>query len=114
MCLEWFQRLKSGDFDVEDRNGGGKEKISEDSELQASFAKDSCQTQEKLAGSLGLTQQAILKRLKAMEMIREQGNWVTYELKQRDVERRFFACEQQLQRQNRKGLLHRIMTIDLK
>ena len=24
-CCEWFQRLKSGDFDVEDRHGGGKE-----------------------------------------------------------------------------------------
>ena len=34
-CREWFQRFKSGDFDVEDRRGGGKEKIFEDSELQA-------------------------------------------------------------------------------
>ena len=31
MCCEWFQRFKSGDFDVEDRHGGGKETIFEDS-----------------------------------------------------------------------------------
>ena len=28
---EWFQRFKSGDFDVKDRHGGGKKKIFEDS-----------------------------------------------------------------------------------
>jgi len=27
-------------------------------------------------------------------MIQKQGNWVPYELKLRDVERRLFACEQ--------------------
>ena len=39
---------------------------------------------------------------------------VPYELKLRDVERRFFACEQLLQRQNRQGFLHRIVTGDEK
>ena len=34
-CLEWFQRFKSGDFDVENRNSVGKQKIFEDSELEA-------------------------------------------------------------------------------
>ena len=43
---------------------------------------------------LGVTQQAIAKRLKAMGTIQKQGNWVPYELKPRDVERRFFACKQ--------------------
>ena len=32
---EWFQRFKSGDFDVEDEQGGGKEKIFEDFKLEA-------------------------------------------------------------------------------
>ena len=46
---EWFQRFKSGDFDVEDRHGGGKETSFEGSELKALVAEDSCQTQEELA-----------------------------------------------------------------
>jgi len=41
-----------------------------------------------------------------MGMIQKQGNWVPYELKPRDVERRFFTCEQLIQRQQRKGFLH--------
>ena len=47
-------------------------------------------------------------------MIQKQGNWVPYELKPRDVERRFFACEELLQRQNWKGFLNRIVTGDEK
>jgi len=45
-----------------------------------------------------------------MEMIQKQGNWVPYKLKPRDIERRFFTCEQLIQRQQRKGFLHRIVT----
>ncbi|GFT18533.1 mariner Mos1 transposase [Trichonephila clavipes] len=90
---EWFQRFKNGDFEVEDQHGGGREKVFEDAELEALLDQDSCQTQQELSGSLGVTQQAILKRLKVMGMIQKQGNWVPYELKPRDVERRLFACE---------------------
>jgi len=39
---------------------------------------------------------------------------VSYELKPRDIERRFFTCEQLIQRQQRKGFLHRIVTEDKK
>ena len=46
-----------------------------------------------LGESLGVTQQAILKCFKAMGMIQKQENWVLYELKPRDAERHFFACE---------------------
>ena len=97
---------------VEDRHSGGREKIFENAELEALLEQDLCQNQEELARSLGVTQQAISKRLKAMGMIQKQGNWVPYELKPRDVERKrcLFACEQLLKRQRRKGFLHRIVT----
>ena len=111
-CREWFQRFKNGDFDVEDRHSG-REKVFEDAELEALLEQDSCQNQEELARSLGVTQ-AISKRHKAMGMIQKQGNWVPYELKPRDVERCLFACEQLLERQRRKGFLHRIVTGDEK
>ena len=47
-------------------------------------------------------------------MIKKQGTWVPYDLKPRDVEHRFFACEQLLQRQKREGFLQRIVTGDEK
>ena len=91
-CREWFQRFKNSDF-VENRHSGERENVFEDAELEALLEQDSYQNQEELARSLGVTQQAISKRLKAMEMIQKQGNLVPYELKSRDVERRLFACE---------------------
>ena len=94
-----FQRFKNGDVDVEDRHSDGREKVFEDAELEALLEQDSCQNQEELT-SLGV-QQAISKRLKAMGMIQKQENWMPYELKPRDVERRLFACEQLLERQRR-------------
>jgi len=47
-------------------------------------------------------------------MIQKQGNWVPYELKPRNFERRFFICEMLLARHKRKGFLHRIVTDDEK
>ena len=65
-CGEWFQIFISGNFDVEDRHGSGKEIFFEDSELEALLAEDLCQTQEELVESLRVTQQAISKFLKAI------------------------------------------------
>ncbi|GBP87534.1 Transportin-3 [Eumeta japonica] len=42
-------------------------------------------------------------------MIQNQGHCVPNELKPRDVERHFLTCELLLQRQKRKGFLHRIV-----
>ena len=75
---------------------------------------DPCQSQEEHASSLGVTRQAIFKRLHALGMIKKQATWIPYDLKPTEVERRFFACEQLLQRQKRKGFLHRIVTGDEK
>jgi len=70
-------------------------------------------TQEEFAESLGITQQAVSVRLRAMGMIQKQGNWMPYELKPRDIERRLI-CEQLIKRQQRKGFLHRIVIGDEK
>ena len=68
----------------------------EDAELKALLDEDSCQTQKELA--LGVTQQTISYRLKSLGMIQKQENWVPYELKPRNVKRRFFTCEMLLAR----------------
>jgi len=103
---EWFQKFKNGEFDVEDKECSGRPKVYEDAELEALMDEDSCQTQKELAFTLGVTQQTISYRLKSLGMIQKQGNWVLYELKPRNVERRFFTCEMLLARHKRKGFLH--------
>ena len=45
-------------------------------------------------------------------MVQKIENWVPYELKPTDVERRLVMCEQLLQRHKRKSFLHHIVTGD--
>ncbi|VVC34836.1 Ribonuclease H-like domain,Transposase, type 1,Winged helix-turn-helix DNA-binding domain, partial [Cinara cedri] len=70
-CQKWFARFKSGNFDLEDDERPGQPKKFEDHELETLLDQDPSQTQEELAKSLGVAQQTISNRLKAMGMIRK-------------------------------------------
>ena len=78
----------------------------EDEELEALLDEDCCQRQEELAESLGVTQPAMSKRLKAAGYIQMQGNWVLHELKPRNVERRFCMSEMLLECHKKKSVFH--------
>jgi len=56
-CREWFRRF--GDFSIEDKPRSGQPKKFGDKELKALLEEDQSQTQEELAESLGVTQQAV-------------------------------------------------------
>ena len=79
--VEWFQKFKNGEFDVEDKERSGRSKVYKDAELEALLDEDSCQTQKELALTLRVIQQTISYRLKSLGMIQKQGNWIPYELK---------------------------------
>lgn len=72
----------------------------EDAELEALLDQDSFQTEEGLAETLGVTQQEVANNLKVTGLV--QGNWVPYELRQRDVGRRFSHAND-CSRQSRNG-----------
>jgi len=59
--------FEDGNFSVEDKPRSGQPKKFEDKELEALLEEDQSQTQEELAESLGITQQAVV-RLRAMGM----------------------------------------------
>ena len=107
---KWFARFKSGDFGLDDEERPGQPENFQDEELEALLDGNCCQTQEEIAESLGVTQAAISKRLKAAGYIQKQGNWVPHELKPRDVERRFCMPEMLLERHTKKSFVHRIVT----
>ena len=62
--------FEDGDFNVEDKLRSGQSKKFEDKELEA-LEEDQSQTQEKLAESLGVIQQVVSIRLRAMRMIQK-------------------------------------------
>lgn len=61
------------------KNTLDSQKKFEDEELETLLDEDPCQTQEELAKSLGITQAAISKHLKALRFIQKQGSWVLHE-----------------------------------
>lgn len=76
-CQKWFNRFKSGNFNLEDRERFAPAKKLEDEDLQALLCKNSAVTQKELGIALGVTQQTISQSLKAMGMIRKEGKWVS-------------------------------------
>ncbi|KAG5327773.1 MOS1T transposase, partial [Pseudoatta argentina] len=101
-CRDWFRRFKNNDFQLEDKERSGAPKKFQDKELEQILDEDPSQTLSELGKILQVDESIVSKRLKGLGMIQKQGHWVPYELKPRDVERRFGTCELLLQRQKRK------------
>ncbi|KAG5308927.1 MOS1T transposase, partial [Pseudoatta argentina] len=104
-CRDWFRRFKNNDFELEDKERSGAPKKFQDKELEQLLDEDPSQTLSELGKILQVDESTVSKRLKGLGMIQKQGHWVPYELKPRDVERRFGTCQLLLQRQKRKGFL---------
>ena len=64
-------------------------------ELEALLDEDPTRTQEELADTFRVTQEAVSVRLKSMGMIQKQGDWVPYELKSRGAG--FAPCQRSVQ-----------------
>ncbi|KAG5325487.1 MOS1T transposase, partial [Pseudoatta argentina] len=104
-CRDWFRRFKNNDFELEEKERSGAPKTFQDKELEQLLDEGPSQTLSELGKILQVDESTVSKRLKGLGMIQKQGHWVPYELKPRDVERRFGTCELLLQRQKRKGFL---------
>lgn len=112
MCRRWFRQFEEGLFDVEDAQREGRPKKFEDEKLQALLDEDNKQTQQELAEALNVDQSVVSRRLHGMGMIQKLGNWIPHELTERQMECRKITSEIFLQRQQRKGFLHRLVTGD--
>jgi len=84
---------------IEKERSGAPKKF-EDKELEALLHEDSCQILTELGKSLRVDHTTVSTRLKVLG-IQKQGHWMPYELKQRDIERHPFTCEQLLQEKER-------------
>jgi len=80
------------EISVEDKPRSGQPKKFKDKELKALLEEDQSQTQEELAESLEVTQQAVSVRLRAIGMIQKQGNWMPYELKRETLKGDFLLA----------------------
>lgn len=61
--------------------------------MEALLEENSSQRQQELGLTLEVTQRSISHRLNWLRMIQTQGNWVRYELKSKNIKRRFHTCK---------------------
>lgn len=113
-CERFFKRFKNDNFSIKDDERPGRSSAFEDQEIQALLNENACQTQKQLALQLGVAQQTVSDRLKAMGKILKEGKWVPHKLDDRQIENRKVVCEMLLQRHKRKSFLHKILTGDEK
>nr|KAF6341523.1 hypothetical protein mMyoMyo1_011939 [Myotis myotis] len=105
-CECWLKRFKSDDLDVKDKEHPGQPKKFEDQQLQALLDEDACQSQKQLAERLNVAQQTFSDCLQAMGTILKEGNWVPYQLNERQMENRKVISKLLLQWHERKSFLH--------
>ena len=91
-CREWFQRLKNGDFDVEDRHNGGRE-VFEDAELEVLLEQNSSKSR-RIDTIIGSDSTSHFKTPQSHGNDSEARKLGATRIEARDVERRLFACEQ--------------------
>lgn len=113
-CNNWFQRFKTGDFDLEDKERSGAPKKFEDADLQELLDENATQTQKELAIELNVDRTTIGKRLHAMGKIRKLGRWVPHELSENQLKSRITTCQKHLAALKKHNFFSRIVTGDEK
>lgn len=113
-CRFWFQRFKSGNFDVNDKERPGGPKKFKDNELQDLLDGNPAQTLKELSDSLAVDESTVSRRLHAMGKIQKEGKWLPHELTENAISSRFNIAVSLLARQKKKSFLWRIVTGDEK
>ncbi|GJQ79997.1 hypothetical protein Trydic_g9470 [Trypoxylus dichotomus] len=76
----WFQRLKTADFDVNDKERDGAPKRFQNEELEELLDINQCQALKELSGALDVDRFTVGKSLHALGMVQKAGNWVPNDL----------------------------------
>ena len=78
-------------------------------DLEALLDEDRCQTLKRWSDTLNVTEMAVSKRLHNLGLVQNTGNWLPYELSERQLEKRKTICELLLERCERKSFSHQIV-----
>ena len=110
---DWFQRFKSGDFDLSNKDRG--KPMKKFWYRIAGIAGQRFNSNPKTIGkSIGSWLGNYFQTLTCDWKDRKEGKWVPYVSKEKDIERRKITCEILLDRFKRKSFLHCIVTGDEK
>jgi histone-lysine N-methyltransferase SETMAR len=110
----WFQRFRSGNFDLQNKPRGRPETKVDNEELKAIVEADPSQTTSELAAGCGVSDKTVLIHLKQIGKVKKLERWVPHELSAANRQTRVDCCVTLLNRHNNEGILNRIITCDEK
>lgn len=110
----WFQRFRSGNFDLQNKPRGRPETQVDNEELKAIVEADPSQTTSELAAGCDVSDKTVLIHLKQIGKIKKLERWVPHELTEANRQTRVDCCVTLLNRHNNEGILNRIITCDEK
>jgi histone-lysine N-methyltransferase SETMAR len=113
-CKKWYQRFRSGDFELSNRERTGQPKKFDDDELEQLLSENSAQSQQELTLQLGVTQQSISFHLHQLGKVQKLGQWIPCELSPENKERRCDTAMSLLTRFKRKDFFYKVITDDKK
>uniref|UniRef100_A0A1I7WEI6 HTH_48 domain-containing protein n=1 Tax=Heterorhabditis bacteriophora TaxID=37862 RepID=A0A1I7WEI6_HETBA len=113
-CKYWFQCFKVGEFDVNDRQRSGTLRTPKTDALKSLLSEKLLQTQCELAEQLGVDQATVSRGLNEMGKIHKLRKWVSHEISEDSIGRRFNSCIPLLAKQRKKNFLWKIVTGDEK
>ncbi len=88
----WFNRFRSGNFDLANESRGRPETKVDNDELKAIVEMDPSQTSGELASRFGVSIKTILIHLDQIGKIKKLEKWVPHELNEHQKEARIDAC----------------------
>lgn len=78
-CQKWFQRFRSGDFNLEDAPRSGRPITIDDDQILSLVQKDRQLTTQEIADTLEIDRTTVAKRLKKLGMMKKADAWVPCE-----------------------------------
>uniref|UniRef100_A0A0K0EC20 HTH_11 domain-containing protein n=1 Tax=Strongyloides stercoralis TaxID=6248 RepID=A0A0K0EC20_STRER len=103
---------QTGDTSLEDKKGGGRNRVLENEELRTLVEQNPCITVKELAQELDVSTGTISNHLKASNKTKKMDTWITHELTNEQCLRRMEICSSLLLRHKNESFLKRIITCD--
>nr|BAA23532.1 transposase [Bombyx mori] len=110
----WFQRFRSGNFDLQNQPRGRPETKVKNEELKAIVEADQSQSTSEIVAGFGVSDKTVLIHLKQIGKVKKLERWVPHELSESNLQTRIDCCVTLLNRHYNEGILNRINTCDEK
>ncbi|KAL4478243.1 hypothetical protein ABPG72_016555 [Tetrahymena utriculariae] len=114
VCQNWFQRFRSGDYNLNDSQRSGRPIELFDQKLEDLLEEDPRQSTRELADQLGFDHTTVGRRLAEMGKVQRIGKWIPHQLSQNNKTQRLNISLQLTVRFQKKDFLWQIVTGDEK